>query len=123
MNAAYVLTMLEAYVFTIAVETLVLLVGLARRHPLWERLFAGVWLTACTLPLLWLVLPAVLPLENRRVFLAVGETLVPLAECALFYLAFQRGRGLTRRERWQDWVVIVLANLASFGLGEVVRWP
>ena len=56
-------------------------------------------------------------------FLGVGETLVPLAECALFYVAFQRGRGLTARERWQDWVVIVMANLASFGLGEVVSWP
>jgi hypothetical protein len=119
-DTAYLLTMLRSLVFTIGVETLVLLVGLSPCHPIRRRLAAGVWLSACTYPMLWLVLPAILsPEDNRPLYLAVGETLVPLAECALFYLAFQRGRGLTPGQRWRDWIIIILANLASFGLGEV----
>jgi hypothetical protein len=114
--------MLQSFVFTVLVETGVLLVGLSRRHPLRRRLAAGVWLTACTYPILWLVLPVFLPLDTHRpLFLAVGETFVPLAECALFWLVFQRGKQLARAERWRDWLTIVIANLASFGLGEL--WP
>jgi hypothetical protein len=112
--------MVKGYFLTISVETLVLLVGLSRRHPVSRRFAAGVWLTACTYPLLWLVLPVFIPPQSHTaLYLAVGESLVPLAECALFWLAFQRGRNLSARERWRDWISIVLANLASFGLGEL----
>jgi hypothetical protein len=47
-------------------------------------------------------------------FLLVAETFAPLAECALFWLAF--GKEATRR----DFVVIVIANLASFLAGEII---
>ena len=47
-------------------------------------------------------------------FLSVAETFAPLAECALFWLAF--GKEAT----WRDFVVIVIANLASFLMGEVI---
>jgi hypothetical protein len=119
-NAVYLLTMLISLVFTIFVETLVLLVGLSPRHPVSRRLAAGVWLNVCSYPILWLVLPYLLsPAQNRTLYLAVGEPLVTLMECALFYLAFQRGRGLNHREFFRDWIAIILANLASFGLGEL----
>jgi len=112
--------MVKGYFLTISVETLVLLVGLSRRHPVLRRFAAGVWLTACTYPLLWLVLPLLIPPQSHSaLYLTVGESLVPLAECALFWLAFQRGRSLSRGERWRDWITIVLANLASFGFGEL----
>ena len=52
--------------------------------------------------------------QSRAVFLLVAETFAPLAECALFWLAF--GKQTT----WRDFVVIVIANLASFAAGEVV---
>jgi len=125
MDSSYLLSMVYGYLFSITVETLVLLPGLSRPHRVATRFFAGIWLTACTYPLLWLVLPYFVSAENRPRFLTVGETLVPLAECGLFYVAFQYGRGLTRGQRWRDWIAIVLANLASFGLGEVVYrfWP
>jgi len=48
------------------------------------------------------------------VFLLVAETFAPLAECALFWLAF--GKQAT----WRDFGVIVIANLASFVAGEVI---
>jgi hypothetical protein len=113
--------MAKGYVFTISVETIVLLAGLSRRHSVWRRLAAGMWLSACTYPILWLVLPVFLPPEvNQPLYLAVGETFVALAECALFWLVFQRGGGFSRGELWRDWTTIVIANLASFGLGELM---
>jgi hypothetical protein len=45
------------YLFTILIETPVLLIGLSRRHSIRQRLFAGVWLTACTYPIVVLVMP------------------------------------------------------------------
>ena len=115
-------SMFCSYLFTIAVETPVLLLGLSRPHPWHRRLIAGIWLTACTYPFLWLVLPAFLsPEANRPLYLAVGETFVPVCECALFWAAMQRGRGMRRADLIRDWVVIVVANLASFLLGEVAN--
>ena len=48
------------YLFTISIETPILLVGLSSRHSLRRRLLAGIWLTACTYPIVTLVLPLLL---------------------------------------------------------------
>jgi hypothetical protein len=107
------------YLFTIAIETPVLLLGLSSRHNWRRRLFAGVWLTACTYPIVVLVLPVLLPAESMRwLYLLVAETFAPMVEGALFAAAFHGDPILTRRERAQDWITIILANLLSFGLGE-----
>src|SRR5205085_5486851 len=45
------------YALSVALETPVLLVGLSPRHPIARRIFAGCWLTACTYPIVILVLP------------------------------------------------------------------
>ena len=102
------------YLFTIAIETPVLFFGLSAHHSKLRRIAAGFWLTACTYPIVVLVLPLLLVDHSRTFFLAIAETFAPLAECALFWLAF--GKEAT----WRDFVVIVIANLASFLLGEVV---
>jgi hypothetical protein len=99
------------YVLTVLIETPVLLVGLSSTHPLWRKLFAGLWLTACTYPIVVLVMP--LLLTDRTLYLVVAETFAPVAECALFYLAF-------RNASWRDFAAIVIANLASFGIGALV---
>lgn len=111
MDPATVLPMMTVgYLLTVSVETPVLLVGLSRRHPVRHRLFAGFWLTACTYPVVWLVLP---PLFSERwLYLVVAETFSPVAECVLFVLAF--GRPSVR-----DLGAIALANLLSFAAGEV----
>ncbi len=102
------------YLLTIAVETPVLFVGLSAHHPKLRRIAAGFWLTACTYPIVVLVLPLILIDHSRAFFLAVAETFAPLAECALFWLAF--GKQTT----WRDFATIAVANLASFLVGEVV---
>ena len=116
--ASFFHLMLAGYTLTVVVETTVLLVGLSRRHPVRARLFAGVWLTACTYPVVWLVLPPLLP--DRAAYLVVAETFAPAAECLLFWLAFVRPLPPDRRATTRDMLAVVLANLSSFGAGELV---
>jgi hypothetical protein len=110
------------YVATVAVELPILLLGLARRHPVRVRVLAGFWLTACTYPVVVLALPPLFGPEARWVYLAVAETFAPLAECALFSLAYHAEAAGSRGERLRDWAAIVGANLASFLLGEAYYW-
>jgi hypothetical protein len=108
------------YLLTIAIETPILLIGLSRRHPLRRRLIAGLWLTACTYPIVTLVLPLLFVNQSRALFLAVAETFAPLAECLLFWLAFGASAELGQRSMWRDFAAIVVANLASFLAGEII---
>jgi hypothetical protein len=109
------------YPFTILIETPILLLGLTQRHSLKRRLFAGVWLTACTYPVVVLVLPLVLANVSRTVYLIVAETFAPVAECVLFLLAYGEAEEFGKRSMWQDIATIVIANLASFLGGEVLN--
>jgi hypothetical protein len=139
------------YLLSISIETPVLLIGLSPRHPFGRKLLAGVWLTACTYPIVTLVLPLVFVNSSRTIYLIVAETFAPAAECVLFWLAFGRepcevepgGVKLGEAERselpplsfhtltpmethaasvtWRDFAAIVIANLASFGAGEVLN--
>jgi hypothetical protein len=109
---------LIGYLFSIAVEAPVLLLGLSARHSWRRRLFAGVWLTACSYPVVFLVLPAFF--VSRARYLVVAETFAPVSECALFWLAFGQGEPAGKAPLGRDFAVIVLANLASFGLGEIL---
>ena len=122
----YLRLMAFGFLMTITVETAVLFLGLAPVHARGRRLFAGVWLTACTYPIVWLVIPAVFdPFDDRALYLWVAETFAPAAECLLFWLAFDLGQ--PRQVILRDMVAITLANLASFGLGELLLylelWP
>lgn len=120
MRASYLWLFLPiGYLFTIAIETPVLLVGLSPRHTLRRRLFAGFWLTACTYPVVVLVLPPLFEQSSRASYLAVAETFAPIAECALFWLAFGDRSELGRRSMWRDFAAITVANLASFAAGEI----
>jgi hypothetical protein len=120
MGNGYLFQMLVGYLFTISIETPVLVACVSRRHPIRHRLFAGAWLTACTYPILWLVLPQWIdPGEQRTLYLVVGETFVPIAECFLFWLGFGRTEPRSRAATVQDIAAVTLANLLSFGLGEV----
>ena len=109
------------YLLSILIETPVLLAGLSRRHSWGRKLFAGGWLTACTYPIVTLVLPLIFVDRSRTVYLIVAETFAPVAECALFWLAFGSPAELGRTSMWRDFAAIVGANLASFLGGEVIN--
>jgi hypothetical protein len=109
------------YLLSILIETPVLLVGLSRRHSVGRKLLAGVWLTACTYPIVTLVLPLLLVNSSRMVYLLVAETFAPTAECLLFWLAFDRDIEEGKWTIWRDFGAILFANLASFAGGEVLN--
>ena len=109
---------LIGYLFTILIETPILLIGLSNRHSLKRRLFAGLWLTACTYPIVVLVMPLVFAHSSRTIYLTVAETFAPVAECILFWGAYGNSEELGKRSMWQDFAAIVIANLASFIGGE-----
>jgi hypothetical protein len=106
------------YLLTILIETPILLLGLSSKLSFRHKLLCGIWLTACTYPIVVLVLPTLVYGEPRWIYLAVAETFAPVAECLLFWLAF-RGSEV---KRVRSFVVIVIANLASFGVGEVLNY-
>jgi hypothetical protein len=126
MDAEYVRQLwdflLFGYLFSIAIETPILLLGLSPRHSYPRRLFAGVWLTACTYPIVVLVLPLCIPTpEHQTLYLVVAETFAPVAECALFWAAFGTRAEWGHWSMFRDFLVITLANLGSFGGGELLR--
>jgi hypothetical protein len=109
------------YLFSILIETPVLLIGLSHRHPIKRRLFAGVWLTACTYPIVVLVLPFALAGFSRAAYLVAAEVFAPVGECALFWLAYGESEQVGKPSMWRDFGAIIIANLASFLGGEVLN--
>ena len=109
------------YLLTILIETPILVIGLSARHPIKRRILAGIWLTACTYPVVTLMLPLLFNNSSRVTYLLVAETFAPVAECALFWLAFGNQAELAKPSMWRDFAAIVIANLASFSAGEVLN--
>ena len=109
------------YALTILIETPILIFGLSSRHPFKRKLLAGVWLTACTYPIVVLVLPIFFATSSRITYLVVAETFAPVAECLLFWFAFGRREALGGLSMWRDFIAIIVANLASFALGELMN--
>ena len=109
------------YLFSILIETPILIIGLSKRHSVKRRIFAGIWLTACTYPIVVLVLPLLFANASRVIYLIIAETFAPVAECILFWLAYGEAEQLGKALMWQDFAAIVVANLASFLGGEVLN--
>ena len=97
-----------------------LLAGLSREISFKQRLFAGVWLTACTYPIVVLVLPMLFEGKARNEYLMVAEVFAPVAECALFFLAFRAQVQMPWSTWARNFLVIVCANLLSFFVGEAL---
>ena len=113
------------YVTTILIETLILVFLLPPKLSLKQRLFCGVWLTACTYPIVVLVLPPLLAPISWVFYLVVAETFAPVGECIFFWLAFRGRSEFVNRDWIRAFVAITVANLASFGIGEILnhfRW-
>lgn len=109
------------YLLTVAIELPVLFVGLAPRHPLKRRILAGFWLTACTYPIVVLVLPyLVWEPYGYAAYLAVAETFAPMAECLLFWLAYLAPAKPRTIADLRDFVAVVAANVSSFLIGIMI---
>ncbi|HEV3144166.1 MAG TPA: hypothetical protein VGZ47_09805 [Gemmataceae bacterium] len=113
--------LLVGYILTAAIELPILMLGLSSRHSWKDRLFAGIWVNACSYPIVVLVLPEIFH-DSRTLYLVVAETFAPVSECLLFWAAFGSRAERWRRSMWRDFAVITLANLASFGGGELVSY-
>jgi hypothetical protein len=113
LSTSLLLAALTGYLLTIAVETPILVLLLSARVPVRRRVALGVWLTACTYPIVVLAMPALLLPSGLTLYVVVAEVFAPLAECGLFYW---RTGALGAR----DAAAIVAANLASFGVGALV---
>jgi hypothetical protein len=111
------------YLLTVLIELPVLLVGLQPRHNLKRQLLAGLWFTACTCPIVILVLPALFsPATERPAYLLVAETFAPVAEGILFWAACVRDDPEAQPGLWRDMLTITLANLLSFSIGDMLIW-
>jgi hypothetical protein len=109
------------YLFTIAIETPLLIFGLSPKVTFRQKLLCGAWLSACTYPIVVLVLPAIFFGQSRALYLSIAETFAPVGECFLFWLAFRGSELLNQRDWLRCMVAIILANLASFGIGEIMN--
>ncbi len=109
------------YLFTILIETPVLLLGLSPKVSLKQKLLCGIWLTACTYPIVVLVLPSIFFDQSRALYLLVAEVFAPVAECVIFWLAFRSRDLLSGGDWFRCFAAIVVANLASFGFGEIMN--
>jgi hypothetical protein len=109
------------YLFTVAIETPVLMFGLSEPHSWRRRVANGIWLNAVSYPVVFIALPIMLGLVPRWRYLAIAEVFAPLCECTVFALAFHNA-AIGRRARTQDLITITIANLCSFLLGEFCHW-
>jgi hypothetical protein len=107
------------YVLSVLIEVPVLVAGLSPRHSRRRRVVAGLWLTACTYPVVVLVLPYLI--DTRWIELLVAETFAPMAEWGLFRMAFPEPPPRSRVDGLRDGLTIIAANLASFGIGELLH--
>ncbi|MBA3993667.1 MAG: hypothetical protein C0469_09075 [Cyanobacteria bacterium DS2.3.42] len=123
--------MITGYTLGVILETPVLMAGLSACHSFKSRLKAGLLLTACTYPFVIIVMPRLInPDLHNTLYLAVTETLVPIAECAIFWMIFHRrlqpnpnGTAMLSRDvMTRDFAVIIAANLFSFGVGEILSF-
>jgi len=110
------------YLLTIMVETPILVVGLSQKVTFKQKILCGIWLSACTYPIVVLVMPMVFADWQRWQYLTVAEVFAPSAECALFWLAFRGSRVLNYRDWVECFIAIVVANVASFGVGEIFNY-
>jgi hypothetical protein len=99
------------YLITISIETPILCLALSPQHPQSRRLLAGVWLTACTYPIIILVLPRFFASNDGDLIFTTTE------DYQVYLLAF---RPLTYF--WRDMAAVFGANAASFGLGLLMNY-
>lgn len=109
------------YLTTILIETPILIFGLSPKLSLKQRIWCGIWLTLCTYPIVVIVLPNLLGSISWTLYIVVAELFAHFGECLIFWLAY-RGRVDFETKDWlRCFLAILLANFASFSIGEVLN--
>ena len=109
--------LLVAGIITIVIEGTVLWFGLGRRYSAGEKLFFAVWLTATTYPVVVLVLPSFMSTtQPSSSYLLAAESFAIVTEGTLFTIG---SAYLEKSVYFKELGVIVIANLISFGCGEL----
>ena len=110
------------YVTTVFIETIVLIFLLTPKLSLRQKILCGIWLTACTYPIVVLVLPPLLMEYSRGLYLLVAESFAHFGECVIFWLAFREREDFTKNDWLWCFLGILSANFASFSIGEVLNY-
>lgn len=110
------------YLTTILIETPILLVGLSPKLSFKQKLMCGIWLTACTYPIVVLVLPALMQDFSRDLYILVAESYAHFGECVIFWLAFRDKLELGTKDWIRCFIAILGANFASYSIGEVLNY-
>jgi hypothetical protein len=109
------------YLMTILIETPIVVFGLSPKISLKQRILCGIWLTACTYPIVILVLPNLLGSISWLLYVVVAEIFAPAGECFVFWIAFRSRADLNTKDWIRCFVAIIVANLTSFGIGEILN--
>ena len=121
MNTSRLLLFARDLLLTVLIEGAVLWAALDPMHDRRTKLLAAWWLSSCTLPIVQFVFPLLAQIGwPRWAWITAAEIFAPAAECALFALLVSAQSGDTRRASPRDMGAIVLANLSSFGFGELL---
>jgi hypothetical protein len=110
------------YITTVFIETIILIFLFPPKLSLKQKILFGIWLTACTYPIVVLVLPPLLMETSRALYLLVAETFAPVGECLFFWLAFRGKEDFEQKDWIRSFIAIIVANLASFGIGEILNY-
>lgn len=99
------------YLFTIAIEAPILIVGLRPSLPaVRTRIAAACWLTGVTYPVVVVVLPLLLwPVASYATYVASAESFAVVTECVLYRLVWRGSR--------HDLAIVALANVVSAAVG------
>lgn len=113
-----IVNFLRDWLLTVLIEGAVLWFALEPGYPPRLKLRAAWWLSTCTLPLVHFVFPLAADFGVPRwIWLSTAEIVAPLAECLLFRALVRHDTRGAMRATLRDMVAIVLANLASLGIG------
>ncbi len=116
MSVDYELNFLQALAFTVAIETIVLIVLIKtafnkEKQPLYQLILAGIVASTATLPYVWFILPAFI--HARILYIICAETWALIAETFII-------NGILRIKLLQSLAISFICNLISFSIGLLI---
>jgi hypothetical protein len=116
--------LLLGYCLFVAIELPIFLLALSARNDRRQRIFSALWLTACSFPLVILVMPAFIDMFVPKDWHGPVNTMqialiTPIVECLLFWMLTRpldepNSPQVSQAEWIHDLFVIVFANVLSF---------